>query len=675
MSEIPPNLYQVLNVGRNATEKEIMKASARLAIQFHPQLNPNNPAAAENFAKVQQAYYHLSDPQRRAAYDRYLDNPTSIDSLIADTKLEEHRVFTPTEDFVFSHYRNRNFAIGSCIGVGTTLTGIALTYFMTGELLGDKGHLGMVIPVFAGLVANVAYGVIKTEYDIRNYYKRIKGKAESMVSIKARELYNFLDSHKPDFLKREPKKSLDRLINSLPQITHPDNSDFKAIVMPVVTVNGMIYVQYLHKGDVVQKPVSFSYTFEGDKQSFSLDEKLRRIAPIPSSLEIPLGTTGQKIEFQPDKDMPVTLITHALGYAKNGNVTPLFFCNRNNNPVVLCAEQNPGFFTYTNEQGRIDIAKAVEHIYNPRPKIRMSRRDKILWTAAATAFTLITIPSIYFNLTHINLTLRSTLTEIVKSIPEFSLNPSINNLGIDYRREEQALSGLVQSPVSNPYASHAPKSPIDALFDNSVLVDSYGLGNGTVIGNNGHVLTSWHVIEPDVFSDYRGIIVIDKDKNAYEAKVVAVSQRYDLALLKTNIRGEHNVFLADVFGIQQGAPVFIGGLTLEGRINYDGNPLRISNKREFRLDRFTSTGTFVENQDYPAIASDGMILANPIKTSAFSRGGYSGSLVADTEGRVICVHSMRSSVRSSVRTICSSAENIRRFIDLYLNELRRYQTK
>jgi molecular chaperone DnaJ len=56
MSEIPRNLYEVLQVGRNASETDIRRAYIRLATKFHPQVNPNDSTAAENFAKVQKAF-------------------------------------------------------------------------------------------------------------------------------------------------------------------------------------------------------------------------------------------------------------------------------------------------------------------------------------------------------------------------------------------------------------------------------------------------------------------------------------------------------------------------------------------------------------------------------------------------------------------------------------------
>ena len=63
--------YQVLNVQKNASEEELKKAYRRLAMKYHPDRNPDNKQAEENFKEVKEAYEILSDPQKRAAYDQF----------------------------------------------------------------------------------------------------------------------------------------------------------------------------------------------------------------------------------------------------------------------------------------------------------------------------------------------------------------------------------------------------------------------------------------------------------------------------------------------------------------------------------------------------------------------------------------------------------------------------
>ncbi|MBN1685556.1 MAG: molecular chaperone DnaJ, partial [Spirochaetales bacterium] len=63
--------YEVLNVPRNASKEEIKKAYRKLAIMYHPDRNPNNPEAEEQFKESTDAYEILSNDQKRQAYDQF----------------------------------------------------------------------------------------------------------------------------------------------------------------------------------------------------------------------------------------------------------------------------------------------------------------------------------------------------------------------------------------------------------------------------------------------------------------------------------------------------------------------------------------------------------------------------------------------------------------------------
>ena len=62
--------YDILGVSRDASQDDIKKAFRKLARDTHPDANPDDPAAEAKFREIAEAYEILSDPQRRAAFDR-----------------------------------------------------------------------------------------------------------------------------------------------------------------------------------------------------------------------------------------------------------------------------------------------------------------------------------------------------------------------------------------------------------------------------------------------------------------------------------------------------------------------------------------------------------------------------------------------------------------------------
>ena len=65
------DFYDILGIGKNATPEEIKKAYRKVAIQFHPDKNPGNKEAEEKFKEAAEAYEVLSNPEKRAHYDRF----------------------------------------------------------------------------------------------------------------------------------------------------------------------------------------------------------------------------------------------------------------------------------------------------------------------------------------------------------------------------------------------------------------------------------------------------------------------------------------------------------------------------------------------------------------------------------------------------------------------------
>lgn len=63
--------YKILGVNKDASQDDIKKAYKKLARQYHPDLNPNDPDAHRKFQEINEANEVLSDPEKRKKYDQY----------------------------------------------------------------------------------------------------------------------------------------------------------------------------------------------------------------------------------------------------------------------------------------------------------------------------------------------------------------------------------------------------------------------------------------------------------------------------------------------------------------------------------------------------------------------------------------------------------------------------
>ena len=61
--------YEILGVGKTASNDEMKKAYRKLAMKYHPDRNPNDKVAEGKFKEAAEAYEVLSDEQKRAKYD------------------------------------------------------------------------------------------------------------------------------------------------------------------------------------------------------------------------------------------------------------------------------------------------------------------------------------------------------------------------------------------------------------------------------------------------------------------------------------------------------------------------------------------------------------------------------------------------------------------------------
>ncbi len=68
---MPLDYYEILGVSQDATAQELKKAYRKKALEYHPDRNPNNPAAEKKFKEIAEAYSVLGDEKKRTHYDQY----------------------------------------------------------------------------------------------------------------------------------------------------------------------------------------------------------------------------------------------------------------------------------------------------------------------------------------------------------------------------------------------------------------------------------------------------------------------------------------------------------------------------------------------------------------------------------------------------------------------------
>ena len=80
--------YKILGVNKDASQDDIKKAYKKLARQYHPDLNPNDPDAHRKFQEINEANEVLSDPEKRKKYDQYGENWKHADEFEAQRTAE-----------------------------------------------------------------------------------------------------------------------------------------------------------------------------------------------------------------------------------------------------------------------------------------------------------------------------------------------------------------------------------------------------------------------------------------------------------------------------------------------------------------------------------------------------------------------------------------------------------
>ena len=113
---------------RSATEQEIKSAYRKLALQFHPDRNPDNPDAEERFKECTEAYTVLADTDKRANYDRF--GHAGVNAMGAGG-------FDPS---IFQDFGDLGDILGSIFGMGDMFGGVGGRRRSWAQRGGDLRH-------------------------------------------------------------------------------------------------------------------------------------------------------------------------------------------------------------------------------------------------------------------------------------------------------------------------------------------------------------------------------------------------------------------------------------------------------------------------------------------------------------------------------------------------------
>ena len=133
--------YEILEIARDADGQHIKSAYRKLALQHHPDRNPGDPLAAERFKEASEAYAVLSDPEKRARYDRFGHAGVAG----AGSSAAGFSGFDPSIFAEFSDLFGEFFGFGSAAGRSRAMEGSDLVYRM--EISFTDSAFGLAAPL------------------------------------------------------------------------------------------------------------------------------------------------------------------------------------------------------------------------------------------------------------------------------------------------------------------------------------------------------------------------------------------------------------------------------------------------------------------------------------------------------------------------------------------------
>jgi curved DNA-binding protein len=144
--------YKILEVDSNATAEQIKKSYRRLAMTYHPDRNPNNPAAEEMFKEINEAYDVLSNAEKRKKFDLMRDGKNNTNDFYTQNSTSTTNTSTTNnDDFDFEFFKKKkseysdffnNFFRNSSLFKGDDFTG-SITISLAEAYSGSKRILNI----------------------------------------------------------------------------------------------------------------------------------------------------------------------------------------------------------------------------------------------------------------------------------------------------------------------------------------------------------------------------------------------------------------------------------------------------------------------------------------------------------------------------------------------------
>ena len=220
--------YSILNISQSSSQDEIKKSFRKLALELHPDRNPDDPESEKKFKEITEAYGVLSDPLKKKEYDRF-----RTDNLAGHTTGSSNFRYSQ-EDIFASMFRGENAReIFEELNREFNRSGFRSgnTFFQTLFFGGAVGGLGRILRMVPGPIGRIGMGLKLAQvvgsslYALHKMNQQKQAQSGPASSVPPKTGNPLLDGIKGMLEKKEPNKS------SL-------DMDFCLSIPPVEALNG-----------------------------------------------------------------------------------------------------------------------------------------------------------------------------------------------------------------------------------------------------------------------------------------------------------------------------------------------------------------------------------------------------------------------------------------------------